>query len=252
MGAGYANFRPPVHQRVIERVLAHLGASRKFSCVLDVGCGAGLSTRPLVPAADLCIAIDPAEAMVKWGATVAPEAVFIAAGAEALPVRSGSIDLITAAGSLNYADLERFFPEARRVLADKGTLVVYDFSQGRSFRDSGDLDIWFDRFLARYPAPPDPINHLDPDTLARVAGGMHLSAHEHFEIGVAVSPQFYIDYIMTETNISNAVARGANEADIRAWCEASLAPVFAGREREVLFRGYIAYLVRNAAPLHYA
>ncbi len=242
MGAGYANSRPPVHPRVIERVLAHLGSSRKFSCVLDIGCGAGLSTRPLVPFADLCIAFDPAEAMVKWGASVAPGAIFIAAAAEALPLRSGSVDLMTAAGSLNYAELDRFFPEARRVLADTGTLVVYDFSQGRSFAGSADLDTWFDQFLARYPAPSDPINQLDPETLAGIASGMRLGAHEHFEIGLPVSPRFFVDYIMTETNISNAVAHGAKEADIRDWCEASLAPVFAGREREVLFRGYIAYL----------
>ena len=89
MGAGYANSRPPVHPRVIERVIAHLGSSRKFSCVLDVGCGAGLSTRPLVPAADLCIAFDPAEAMVKWGATVAPGAVFMAA-ALGVSMRAGA------------------------------------------------------------------------------------------------------------------------------------------------------------------
>ena len=242
MGAGYANARPHVHPRVIERVIKHLGSSKKFACVLDVGCGAGLSARPLVPAAELCIAFDPAEAMVKWGATVAPGAVFMAARAEALPVRSGVIDLMTAAGSLNYANLDLFFPEARRALKDTGTLVVYDFSQGRSFSASGDLDKWFDQFLARYPAPPDPINRLDPEILARIANGMRLTAHEHFEIGLPVTPGFYVDYIMTETNISYAVAHGAAEADIRAWCETTLAPVFAGQEREVLFRGYIAYL----------
>jgi len=166
----------------------------------------------------------------------------MAARAEALPVRSGSIDLMTAAGSLNYADLDLFFPEARRVLKDTGTLVVYDFSQGRSFSTNGDLDKWFDQFLARYPAPPDPINRLDPEILARIANGMRLTAHEHFEIGLPITPGFYVDYIMTETNISYAVAHGAAESDIRAWCEASLAQVFAGQEREVLFRGYIAYL----------
>jgi SAM-dependent methyltransferase len=242
MGAGYANSRPPVHPRVIERVLAQLGSAQKFPCVLDVGCGAGLSTRPLIQAADLCIAFDPAEAMAQWGATVAPGAIFLVARAEAMPFRSGSVDLMTAAGSLNYTDLDLFFPEALRVLKTTGTLVVYDFSQGRSLRDCDDLDMWFDQFLVRYPAPPDPINHLDPERLGRIAGGMHLSAHEHFEIGLPVSPQFYVDYIMTETNISHAVARGAKEADIRAWCETSLVSVFAGQEREVLFRGYIAYL----------
>jgi hypothetical protein len=49
MGAGYANSRLPIHPLVIERVLAQLGAWRRFSCALDVGCGE----------------FDPAEAMLK-------------------------------------------------------------------------------------------------------------------------------------------------------------------------------------------
>ena len=245
MGIGYANSRPPIHSLVIARVFSQLGAARKFSCVLDVGCGAGLSTCPLLPFADFCIAFDPAEAMLKRSSSVAPGAVFIAARAEAMPVRTGSIDLMTAAGSLNYADLDLFFPEALRVLTATGTLVVYDFSQGRTFRESRSLDLWYDEFLARYPNPPDSAHRLDPETLASIVPGLRLSAHERFEIGLPVSPQFYVDYIMTETNISNAIAHGAREADIRAWCEDSLAPVFNGQEREVLFRGYIAYLVKS-------
>jgi ubiquinone/menaquinone biosynthesis C-methylase UbiE len=79
---------------------------------------------------------------------------------------------MTAAGSLNYADLDLFFAEARRVLTATGTLVVYDFSQGRGFRESRDLDVWFDEFLARYPAPPDSAHRLDPETLASIARGL--------------------------------------------------------------------------------
>ena len=33
-----------------------------------------------------------------------------------LPLADASVDLITAAGALNYADLDLFFPEAARVL----------------------------------------------------------------------------------------------------------------------------------------
>ena len=71
MGAGYANARPPIHPLVIERVLARLNPPRRFTRALDVGCGAGLSTRPLIAIAERCLAIDPAEAMLSWGASAA-------------------------------------------------------------------------------------------------------------------------------------------------------------------------------------
>ena len=71
--------------------------------------------------------------------------------AEALPVRSASIDVVTAAGSLNYAGLDQFFPDVARVLREGGALIVYDFSAGRRFADSETLDEWFTEFLRRYP-----------------------------------------------------------------------------------------------------
>ncbi len=245
MGEGYANARPPIHPIVIDRVRAQLGRETLFRRALDIGCGAGLSTRPLLAASEQTIAIDPSQAMVRRGAKVAPGAAFLVGRAEALPVRDHSVDLMTAAGSLNYADLDRFFPEAARVLTADGVLVVYDFSQGRSFRDSKDLDVWFDEFLARFPAPPDPINQLDGEILGRISKPLRMVSQTPFEIPLSVSPRFYVDYIMTETNISNAVAQGAVEAEIRTWCESSLAPVFSGEDKEVLFRGYYALLKKS-------
>jgi hypothetical protein len=53
-------------------------------------------------------------------------------------------------------------------------------------------------------------------------------------------PEFYLDYAITETNVSSAIAAGTPEAEIREWCCATLAPVFEGRPREVLFRVYTA------------
>jgi SAM-dependent methyltransferase len=247
MGAGYANARPPIHPLVMELVMARLKPAGRFRRALDVGCGAGLSTRAVFASVEQTIAIDPYESMLRFGASVAPGAHFLAARAEELPVRSNSIDLITAAGSLNYTDLRLFFPEAVRVLRGEGWLVVYDFSQGRRFSDSPALDTWFNEFLARYPAPPDPINHLDGETLGRVCQPLRMDFHQPFEVGVTLSHEFYVNYMMTETNISNAVACGATEPEIRVWIASSLQPVFDGKDHEILFNGYFACL-KQALP----
>jgi SAM-dependent methyltransferase len=241
MAAGYAKSRPAVHPLIIARAREHLRVEGRLACGLDVGCGAGLSTRALQAIAGRVVGIDPFEAMVRWGAVVAPGAGFAVARAEALPVRSGSVDVVAAAGSLNYADLDLFFPEAARVLAPGGVLVVYDFSEGRRFRGSPALDGWYAEFLRRYPKPVGSAREITPETLA-CAPGFRVSASERFEVGLAIDPAFYLDYVMTETNVAEAVRGGAEPAAIRTWCGQTLAPVFGGVPREVLFRGYIAYL----------
>src|SRR5438270_12439655 len=110
MALGYATSRPPVHPRVIELARQSLGWSQLAARALDVGCGAGLSTKALAALAQECIGIEPAEAMLKWSAIVAPEADFVAGTAEAIPICDRSLDLLTAAGSLNYVNLDLFFP----------------------------------------------------------------------------------------------------------------------------------------------
>lgn len=240
MAAGYAQSRPPVHARVMERAHRMLGRPGPFRRALDVGCGAGVSTRALAGFAEQAIGMEPAEEMLRWHSTVAPGADFLVGAAEALPVGRASVDLITAAGALNYTDLERFFPEARRVLAPGGVLLVYDFSPGRSFRGGSQLDDWFTAFAARYPWPRNEARRLDPEILEGLDSGCRVGKRESFEIGLTLSPAFYLEYMLTETNVAWAVRQGTPYAEIREWCAATLAPVWAGREREVLFRGYFA------------
>jgi SAM-dependent methyltransferase len=242
MAVGYASARPPVHQRVIDRARAWLGASR-MGRAADVGCGAGLSTEPLIALADQCVGFDPAEAMVALARRRVPRARFVAGTAEAMPLASASVDLLTAAGSLNYADLDRFFPEAARVLAPAGSLVVYDFSPGRWFPGSGRLEVWFDAFMRRYPPPEGRGRSLSPAELAGATRDFVLRRGEDFEVGLPMTTEIYVAYMLTETNVEHAVRGGASLEGIRAWCTETLAPVFDGATREVLFRGYVAQLV---------
>ena len=93
MAAGYATSRPPVHPRVIEQVYQELGRTEPFRRALDVGCGAGVSTRALSGFAGKCIGLEPAEAMLKWAAALAPSADFAVGTAEALPLGDRTVDL---------------------------------------------------------------------------------------------------------------------------------------------------------------
>ena len=86
---------------------------------------------------------------------------------------------------------------------------------------------------------------LSPETLVPLAEGFRAIGHEDYEEGLLTEPGFYVDYMMTETNVAAAVQAGIDAEEIREWCLETTAPIFGGAAREVLFNGYIAYF----APL---
>jgi len=120
--------------------------------------------------------------------------------------------------------------------------VAYDFSPGRSLRGSDLLDQWFRLFMERYPPAGDDAIEISPRILAEMDSVLRVKDHEDFEIGLTLSPEFYLEYALTETNVTHAVRSGVPLDEIRSWCRETLSGVFQGQAREVLFRGYIAYL----------
>ena len=240
MAKGYAAARPAVHGLILAEVRRNLGEGAQAARALDVGCGSGLSARELLPFCTTCIGVEPAVSMLKVARNVAKGADFVAGSAERLPFADGSIELMTAAGSLNFCDVERAFPELLRVLAGGGRLVVYDFSPGRRMRNSDALEEWFAEFQRRYPPPENAALNLDPEKLAGLARGLLRGPYADFEGGLTLEAEFYARYMMTETNVAHAVRSGADSGEIRNWVETALRPVFAGRPREVLFNGYWA------------
>jgi SAM-dependent methyltransferase len=245
LAAGYAFARPPVHPRVIDLVRARLALAAPLGRGLDIGCGAGRSTAALTSVARLVVGLEPSPVMLRHAAAVAPGASFVRARAEALPFADAVFDIITAAGALNYVDLEQALPAAARVLTPGGRFVIYDFSSGRRSPDEPQLARWFDAFEARYPFPPG--YDLDVRTMAFDRAGLRLHGYEPFEIALTIAPGAYLEYVLTESNVERAVASGVPDRDVRAWCEATLAPVFGGRTLPVLFDGYIADVRRGGA-----
>ena len=243
MAAGYAFSRPAVHPHIISKIREDLRLEGPAGCALDIGCGAGLSTAALAPLARCVAGLEPVVAMLAHRHTVAPGASFVAAQAERLPFAAGSFDIVTAAGSLNYVDLELFLPDLARVLTPRGVMVIYDFSAGRRLRGDDALDAWYAEFERRYP--PKPGYDMDVRSLGYERAGLRLDAVEPFEVAVPMARESYVAYAMSETGVELAIARGVPEAEIRSWCEATLADVLGDEPRDVLFDAYIAY-VRHA------
>ena len=117
---GYAHHRPPVHPCIIARLREKLALTTKMNRALDIGCGAGLSTAALESVANEVIGIEPIVEMLAHRDAVTTSAQFIVAKAEHLPFADHSFELMTAAGALNYADLDQFFPEVAAFLQVRG------------------------------------------------------------------------------------------------------------------------------------
>lgn len=234
MAAGYASARPQLHRPIVERFRSHVPAHP--SRALDLGCGSGLSTQALDGIAARITGLEPVEAMLPFARAKVPAADFLCARAELLPFPDRAFDLVTAAGSINFCDVDAALGEAARVLRTAGALVVYDFSPGRFSEE------WFERFVDRYPWPASGATRLDPDLLAARGDrfSLHRSSYEHFAIELPMSLEAYLNYMLTETNVAAAVGRGTSLEEIRTWCGRTLDQSWPHGEAEatVTFRGY--------------
>jgi ubiquinone/menaquinone biosynthesis C-methylase UbiE len=183
--------------------------------------------------------------MVHWAKKLVPDAEFLAGAAEAIPLGNGTVELVTAAGSLNYAESEPFFRETARVLTPHARLLIYDFEPGRSFRDRPDLDQWFEEFSLRYPWPQGDGRQVDPETLGTASDSFRLDLQERFRVAITMTREAYVDYMLTETNVAGAITRGVPTQEIRTWCTDSIGSIWSEKPREVLFSGYFAQLHRT-------
>jgi len=238
LARSYALYRPAVHASIWTRIAATIPPGHEVLSALDIGCGAGASTRALSAHARDVSGIDPSREMLGHARLALPNAAFTLGRAESLPFESESFDLVAAAGSLNYSEPLAALREASRVLSSGGRYVAYDFSTGRVGGDETLLAACFERFRTEFP--PLPGYALDLKALPFGACALALTAFETFDVPTAMAVDTYIEYILGETNVEAAIAGGMTEAQARRVCDAIFTPLFRGELRTVQFPAVFA------------
>lgn len=121
--AHYAAYRPPLHKIILGRVLSE---DESFTIGLDVGCGTGYSAIALADHCTRVYGIDPSPSMLAKS-TPHERVVYLGGAAERIPLPDCSVDVVTFAGSLFYADSAATRDEIRRICQRGAAVVVYDF-----------------------------------------------------------------------------------------------------------------------------
>ena len=126
--ADYAKFRPRYPHELFE-YLASVAPSRKLAW--DCATGNGQAAVQLAEVFDSIIATDASEKQIA-NAQPHERVEYRVATAENSGIGSEIIDLIIVAQALHWFDLERFYPEARRVLKPNGVLAASAYNHLRT------------------------------------------------------------------------------------------------------------------------
>ena len=243
VAAGYASARPYLHPEAFAGVREVVRPAGRFRRALDVGCGTGLSSLALLDLAQEVVGVDAALDMLRH-ARREDGIRYVACGAEALPFREGLFDLVVACGSMDWVDRPRFMPRAAELTRSGGWLVSLDFGDTGRSPDVPGLARWYDEvFLPAFPRP----SASDPTITANEAGrhGFAVPLHRQFASTHPFAALQYAAFLMTESSVIAAVEYGRKtEAEVRAWLDAELAPLFGGEPRRVAFGGYVQALRR--------
>ncbi|RKM59200.1 class I SAM-dependent methyltransferase [Butyrivibrio sp. CB08] len=238
--------RPWLHKSVMDALKKDLALTQeyKFRNGLDVGCGAGLSTKALRLICEKVTGTDIAEAMVETCREVYSEDdaySFYVAKAEETQVPDEKYDIVTAAGCINWVDEKRFMENMKEVAADGAVIVIYDFGITDKMAGNSDYTAWYqNKYLKRFPKPPRKENKWTQQDLI---DGFTMEKQTEYEMEYRFALDDFVDFMLIQSNVNSKIEAGeVSEADAREWMRKSLEPIFGEGEKTLIFYGYSWYI----------
>lgn len=245
IAAGYAK-RPWLHKSVMEQIKEDCEVKYNFRNGLDVGCGAGLSTKALKLICDKVTGTDISEAMVEVCKELYTDLdfEFYVAAAEQTRIPAEPYDIVTAAGVINWVDRELFLNNLQEVMAQGGLLVIYDFWITDKMVDGEAYTHWYqEEYLRKFPKPPRKENTWCQEDLGK-----------HFELKKQVNHQMqyefdlnsFIDFMMIQSNVNAQIEEGnKTETEVREWMKNTLEALFGEDRKRLVFEGYNWYVEKR-------
>lgn len=242
---GYAK-RPWLHKSVMDNLRKdmNLPDDFRFGNGLDVGCGAGLSTKALRLVCKKVTGTDIAEAMVDVCKELYGEDkayTFYAAKAEETRIPEEKFDIVTAAGCINWVDEKKFMENMKDVAEQNALIVIYDFGITDRMVGSDDYTTWYrEEYLKKFPKPPRKENKWTQDDLLP---GFNMEKQTEYDMEYVFSLDAFVDFMMIQSNVNSKVESGEiSESDARGWMRQTLEPIFGSGEKNLIFSGYSWYI----------
>ena len=246
IASGYANDRPWLHQLIIEQIKVDFADKIPFQNGLDVGCGAGLSTKALKLICNKVTGTDRSEEMVHICKTQyeASEFTFYTAKAEETETPQISYDIVTAAGVVDWVDKNRFLVNMKLVMSQNAPLIIYDFwISDKMLGNSAYTDWYQNQYLANFPKPPRNETVWEQED---IQPGFSLIKQTVCEMPYDFVMDSFIRFMMTQTNINSKIESGyMTEEEVTDWMRETLSPIFRGRRQTLIFDGYYQILLNT-------
>lgn len=241
---GYAR-RPWLHKEVIEQIkrdcnIEHLERG------LDVGCGAGLSTKALRVLCEHVTGTDISSEMIAVCKKLYKDTsyTFLVSKAEENEIPVMLYDIITAAGVINWVDKDLFLINAEKILNNNGLIVVYDFWITDKMEKNLEYTEWYnEKYLKIFPKP---YRKECIWTQNDLPGAFKMEKQTIYDLTYDFSLEEFVDFMMIQSNVNEKIERGSmSTEEIRRWMKDSLQPIFNGKDRTLIFRGYNWYIRKN-------
>lgn len=226
----YAKFRPGYAPQIATAILGYLGRSTATIDAADIGAGTGIWTRILAGRGlHSVVAVEPNDDMRGQGIETSRDTgiVWQKGLAEATGLLDGSVDLVSMASSLHWADFDKACEEFHRILRPHGIFVA----------------LWNPRFIEANPLLveiEEEITRLKPD-IRRVSSGRS-GLTERLTDMLSAKPQF-ADVVYMEGRHS---LQQTPSQYIGVWRSVNDLQVQLGSE---LFQKFLAFTEKRTAGL---
>lgn len=236
--------RPFLHKQVIERFRKEV-SEEYFLNGLDVGCGAGLSSKALKQICNRVTGTDISPEMITVAREICKDSQgyeFFVSSAEEIPPAKEKYDIVTVAGVIPWINREKFLKNLRSIIKEQGYVLIYDFCISDKMKDSETYsDWWYNAYLKKFPKPFRDESVWTADDVERY----HFSIIEQvqYEMEYQFDMESFIKFMMLQSNVNAKIeGEGRNLEEVRRWFEQSLAMVFDTEQKIIIFTGYSWYM----------
>lgn len=213
----YDLYRPKVHN-VIKEWFKDAGLTGNFENIIDIACGTGDSTVPLLDIGNNIVGIDQSESMLSKAKEKGLN-VKLMGYEDAHDL--GQFDLITTCMAFHWFDFDEALKAYKHASADGAIWLIYNFSFGGSAQ-SAEFDEWFmNAYLKEFPSPPRNKQTAGFDGVPDVKQ----LASDKGQIPITLSRESLIKYLTTQSNVEAMVMDGMSYEEVEAKLNGMLAGI---------------------------